>query len=175
VRVNPDDARGAALAAALVNTRPRPASSAEGLADAAAVAHVLGEHGVPAGAAEVARARDALAALRAALLAAFEAPDMAALARVLNPSLARAGAPRLARAEDGGWALRPGAATLADRVAAATARGLAAVALAHGVERLEFCSADDCQAVFADASTRGARRYCTRTCANRVNVRRHRT
>jgi predicted RNA-binding Zn ribbon-like protein len=165
---------GATLAAALVNTRPRPADPGEKLPDAAAVARLLAAHGLAASPADAAAALPALLRLRGELLAAFAAPDMAALAAVLNPYLASAPAARLV--EDGGWALRApdDGLPLADRVALSAARGLAELAATHGPERLGFCAADDCQAVYADTSPRGARRYCTRTCANRTNVRRHR-
>jgi predicted RNA-binding Zn ribbon-like protein len=165
---------GATLAAALVNTRPRPANPQEQLPDGAAAARLLRAHGLHVSAAEAAAALPGLLRLRDELLAAFVAPDMPALAAALNPHLARLPAQRLVT--DGpGWALRApeDGLTLSDRVAALAVRGLAEVALA-GRERLGMCAADDCQAVYADTSPRGARRYCTRTCANRVNVRRHR-
>ena len=166
---------GATLAAALVNTRPRPASPEEGLPDGAAAARLLAAHGLPASARDATAALPGLLRLRGELLAAFLAPDMPALAAVLNPHLAGTPPERLV-ADGSGWALRApeNSGSLADRVVALAARGLAEVALAGGPERLGFCAAEDCQAVYADASPRGARRYCTRTCANRVNVRRHR-
>jgi len=166
---------GATLAAALVNTRPRPASPEDWLPDGAAAARLLAAHGLPASAREAAAALPALLRLRGVLLAAFLAPDMPALAAALNPLLARTPAERL-MTDGAGWALRPpeDELELADRVAAVAVRGLAELALAGGADRLGLCAADDCQAVFADISARGARRNCTRTCANRVNVRRHR-
>jgi predicted RNA-binding Zn ribbon-like protein len=167
-------ADGAVLAAALVNTRPRPASPDDALSDGAAVARLLAAHDLAVTPDEAAAALPALLRLRDELLAAFAAPDMPALAAALNPHLARAPGERLV-ADGSGWTLRPPDedVPLADRVAFVAARGLAEVALA-GPHRLGFCAADDCQAVYADASPRGARRYCTRTCASRVNVRRHR-
>jgi predicted RNA-binding Zn ribbon-like protein len=166
---------GAALAAALVNTRPRATNPEEGLPDGAAAARLLAEHGVAATLQDAAAALPDLRRLRGELLPAFGAPDMEALAAVLNPHLAGMPPERLV-ADGSGWALRApeDGGSLAGRVAALAARGLAEVALAGGPDRLGFCAADDCQAVYADASPRGARRYCTRTCANRVNVRRHR-
>jgi predicted RNA-binding Zn ribbon-like protein len=166
---------GATLAAALVNTRPRPASPVEGLPDGAAAAVLLAEHGLSAPPREAAAALPALLRLRDALLAAFAAPDMPALAAALNPCLARAPAARLV-GDGGGWALRApdDELPLAERVALVSARGLAELAATAGPDRLGFCAADDCQAVYADTSPRGARRYCSRTCATRVNVRRHR-
>jgi predicted RNA-binding Zn ribbon-like protein len=165
---------GATLAAALVNTRPRPADPPEKLPDGAAAAALLAAYGISAPPDEAAAALPALIQLREELLAAFAAPDMPALAAALNPYLARAPAARLV--EDGGWALRAPEAELplAERVALVAARGLAELVATAGPDRLGVCAADDCQAVYADTSARGARRYCSRTCANRVNVRRHR-
>ena len=54
------------------------------------------------------------------------------------------------------------------------AYGLASLVAEHGLGRLGMCAADDCTAVFADTSSQGSRRYCTRTCSTRQNVRRHR-
>jgi predicted RNA-binding Zn ribbon-like protein len=165
---------GATLAAALVNTRPRPADPTERLPDGAAAAALLADHGIPTSVAEAQAALPALLELRGELLAAFEAPDMPTLAAVLNPYLIRAPTARLV--DDGGWALRAldDELSLAERVALRAAQGLAELAATAGPDRLGFCAADDCQAVYADTSPRGSRRYCTRTCANRTNVRRHR-
>jgi predicted RNA-binding Zn ribbon-like protein len=77
--------------------------------------------------------------------------------------------------EAGRWTLGPVAGTgLAAWVGAHAARGLAEVAIDGGAERLHHCAADDCLRVLADVSRNGARRYCSRTCATRMNVRRHR-
>src|SRR4051812_28636157 len=142
------------------------------MSDGAAAAALLAAHDMPASAEEAEAARPALLVLRGELLAAFEAPDMPALAAALNPHLVRAPVPRLLDEE--GWTLRApdGELPLAERVALHAARGLAELAATAGLDRLGVCAADDCQAVYADTSPRGARRYCTRTCANRTNVRR---
>jgi predicted RNA-binding Zn ribbon-like protein len=97
-------------------------------------------------------------ALRADLLHVFETGD----ATVLNRWLA---APRLAPTGSG-WTLLPGGEP--------AAHGLAGLIAEHGLQRLGFCAASDCQCVYADTSPRGTRRYCSRTCATRTNVRRHR-
>jgi predicted RNA-binding Zn ribbon-like protein len=167
---------GATLAADLVNTRPRPGNPPEKLPDGAAAAALLAEHGVVASPEEATAALPALLRLRGELLAAFAAPDMPALAAALNPYLVRAPAARLVGGA-GGWALSApeDELPLAERVALLAARGLAEVVAAAGPDRLGFCAAEDCQAVYADVSAHGARRYCSRTCANRVNVRRHRS
>jgi predicted RNA-binding Zn ribbon-like protein len=171
-----DDHAGADLAVALVNSRPRPTDPPEKLPDAAAVVRLLAGHGVGVSAQDAEAALPALRELRADLLRAFSAPDMAELAAVLNPYLARAPGARLVAGADG-WGLRAPAEDLGltDRVAAVAAHGLAALAAERGLDRLGFCAAEDCGCVYADASARGARRFCSRTCSNRVNVRRHRS
>jgi predicted RNA-binding Zn ribbon-like protein len=166
----------AALAAALVNTRPRSTNPPEKLEDGRAVATLLASHGVTVSPDEAEAALPTLRQLRDELLRAFSQPDMAALAAVLNPYLARAPGARLVAGADG-WVLRAPAEDLplTDRVALLAAGGLAELAAERGLDRLGFCAAEDCGCVYADASARGARRFCSRTCANRVNVRRHRS
>jgi predicted RNA-binding Zn ribbon-like protein len=166
---------GATLAAALVNTRPRRTNAVEALPDADAAVRLLAAHGLPVPHEEAAAALPALHRLRDELLAAFTAPDMPALAAALNPYLERAPAARLIGA-DGRWTVGApeDALPLADRVALRAARGLAELAASAGLDRLGICAADDCLAVYADTSPRGARRYCSRTCSTRMNVRRHR-
>jgi predicted RNA-binding Zn ribbon-like protein len=157
------------LAADLVNTRPRPADPEEKLSGPDAVAALLEPYGLNAVPVEdLRRVRDEL-------LPAFEADDMAALAAALNPLLARGATLRLLPGAPG-WSLRAPTEELtpADRVAVAAATELAALAAERGIDRIGFCAADDCQAVFADTSPRGDRRYCSRTCSTRMNVRRHR-
>jgi predicted RNA-binding Zn ribbon-like protein len=157
------------LAADLVNTRPRPADPEEKLSGADAVAELLRPHGLdPAPVEELRRVREQL-------LPAVSASDMAELAGVLNPLLARGPTVRLLPGAPG-WSLRAPTEELsaADRVAVAAATELAALAAQRGLDRIGFCAADDCQAVFADTSPRGDRRYCSRTCSTRMNVRRHR-
>jgi predicted RNA-binding Zn ribbon-like protein len=158
------------LAADLVNTRPRPADPEEKLAGPDAVVALLAPYGLDTPPVEELRR------VRDELLPAFSAGDMAALATVLNPLLARGGTLRLLPGAPG-WSLRTPTDELspADRVAVAAATELATLAAQRGLDRLGFCAADDCQAVFADTSPRGDRRYCSRTCSTRMNVRRHRS
>jgi predicted RNA-binding Zn ribbon-like protein len=157
------------LAADLVNSRPRPADPEEKLTGPDAVAALLEPYGLdPAPVEELRRVRDEL-------LPAFEAGEMAALAAALNPLLARGATLRLLPGAPG-WSLRAPTEELtpADRIAVAAATELAALAAQRGLDRIGFCAADDCQAVFADTSPRGDRRYCSRRCSTRMNVRRHR-
>ena len=95
------------------------------------------------------------------LRAAFLAPDLDAFAAAVNPLLE---APRVHAGR-----LKPAHSPL--RLAAF---GLASLVAERGLERLGMCAAGDCTAVYADTSARGTRRYCSRTCSTRQNVRRHR-
>jgi predicted RNA-binding Zn ribbon-like protein len=172
LRLPPDVAAWASFAAALVNTRPRPADPPEKLRGAADLQALLDAAPEPAprpaadGDVEPARA------LRDALVGAFRAGGPGDAAAALNPLLARWA---LRPGADGGWELGPARdAELRDWLAANCARGLAELVATYGIERLHECSAEDCQAVLVDVSRNGARRFCSRTCASRVNVRRHR-
>ncbi|WP_156028001.1 CGNR zinc finger domain-containing protein [Candidatus Solirubrobacter pratensis] len=186
------------LAADLVNTRPRPADPPEKLTGPDAVAALLEPYGLEPAPVEELRE------VRGRLLTAFEARDMGELAAALNPLLARGATLRLlpagwataaggsapggeaipgGEATPGGssastrWSLRAPTEELspADRIAVTAATELAALAAERGLDRLRFCAAHDCQRVFADTSPRGDRRYCSRTCSTRMNVRRHRS
>lgn len=113
-----------------------------------------------------------LRALRAPLRAIFEAPDESDAARRINELLARSGAAPQMTDHDGHWHLHYAAedATLADRIAAAAAMGLATVIVRWGADRLGVCNADDCADVFVDTSRNRSRRYCDPSCSTRVNV-----
>jgi predicted RNA-binding Zn ribbon-like protein len=169
LRLSPAVAAWAQLAADLVNTRPRETDPEEKLTGLAEVEALLAQapEPAPAGRCDV----EAMRALRPRLLAAFEAPSFEALAEALNPLL---GDWRLQPA-GAGWALGPaGDETRAGWFGARAARGLAELALAYGLERLHLCRADDCLRAVVDVSRNGTRRYCSRTCASRVNARIHR-
>jgi predicted RNA-binding Zn ribbon-like protein len=95
------------------------------------------------------------------LRAAFLAGDLDAFAAAVNPLLE---APSMSA----------GTLSAARSPLGLAAYGLASLVAERGLERLGMCAADDCTAVYADTSSRGARRYCSRTCSTRQNVRRHR-
>jgi predicted RNA-binding Zn ribbon-like protein len=61
-------------------------------------------------------------------------------------------------------------APLADRMAVDAAMGFADMIRADELERLRVCAADDCHDVLVDLSKNRSRRFCSLTCANRVNV-----
>jgi predicted RNA-binding Zn ribbon-like protein len=172
LRLSPALAAWAKCAAALVNTRPRATDPAEKLTGVGELERLLAGCPEPPPAPPAQADVAALRALRPALLAAFQAPSLEALATALNPLLA--GDWRLQPAERG-WVLGPaGEPSLAAWFGARAARGLAELVLAYGLDRLHVCRADDCLCAVVDVSRNATRRYCSRTCANRVNARRHR-
>lgn len=61
-------------------------------------------------------------------------------------------------------------APLADRMAVDAAMAIADVIRSGELERLRVCAADDCDDVLVDLSKNRSRRFCSVTCANRVNV-----
>jgi predicted RNA-binding Zn ribbon-like protein len=61
-------------------------------------------------------------------------------------------------------------APLADRMAVDAAMAFADVIRVGEFGRLRVCAADDCEDVVIDLSKNRSRRFCSLTCANRVNV-----
>ena len=61
-------------------------------------------------------------------------------------------------------------APLADRMAVDAAMAFADVIRADELARLRCCAALDCEDVLVDLSKNRSRRFCSLTCANRVNV-----
>jgi hypothetical protein len=175
LRLSPELAAWAELAAALVNTRPRATDPAEKLLARADVERLLASCPEPVRPVTDADL-DALRALRLRLLSAFEAGTVEAFAAAVNPLLEEGATRwRISRVDGDDWALRPLAdAAPATWFGARAAHALAELVLAYGIDRLHVCSADDCLRAVVDVSRNGTRRYCSRTCANRVNARRHR-
>ena len=68
----------------------------------------------------------------------------------------------------------PAESSLAARVRALTAAGLAHVIDGGGGSRLRACDRPGCGAAFLDTSRNGRRRFCSVRCANQVNVANHR-
>jgi hypothetical protein len=173
LRLAPEHAAWAQLAAELVNTRPRDTDPAEKLVEPGDAERLLAAAPDPPPRIGIGDL-DALRALRGRLLRAFDAATLEEFADAVNPLLAEA-AWQVGRRPGGEWALATAVAgPPAAWFAAHAARGLAELATTYGIERLHVCSADDCLCAVADVSRNGARRYCSRTCATRTNVRRHR-
>ncbi|MCP2257562.1 putative stress-induced transcription regulator [Streptoalloteichus tenebrarius] len=126
-----------------------------------------------------ARPRD-LAEVRALVGRWVEIVDAASEERrvaLLNALLAEAAAyPRITDHDGTGWHLHyrdddvPLAAALRAVVSVAAAQHLTAT----GMHRLGRCALPECRFVFVDFSRGGRQRYCSRVCANRDAVRRHR-
>jgi predicted RNA-binding Zn ribbon-like protein len=158
----------AELAATLVNTRPRPTDPPEKLASPADLERLLAACPEPP---PPDRDLAGVRALREPLLRAFEADDVPSFADAVNPLLGRSA---VTWQMIGGALVPAGGERLADWLGARAARGLAELVIGYGVERLHVCWADDCGKAVADLSRNGTRRYCSRRCANRTNMRRHR-
>jgi len=172
LRLPVEFAAWAQAAATLVNTRPRATDPPEKLVGLTELEELLMSCPEPA---PEARESDlaAIRRLRSRLVPAFEAPTLEALADVLNPLLKTNW--QLAPTAERGWVLAPvGPQDVAGWFGVRAARGLAELTLAYGIDRLHLCSADDCLRAVVDVSRNGTRRYCSRTCATRMNVRRHR-
>lgn len=96
---------------------------------------------------------------------------------VLNALLAAAAAyPRITNHDNSGWHLhyRDDGIPLAGIIRATTAIAAAEHLTHYGMDRVGRCALAECTNAYVDASRNGFQRYCTRTCANRDAVRRHR-
>ena len=79
--------------------------------------------------------------------------------------------PYLLRHDDEPWHLHLSqGGSIADRYAAGSAMGLAAIITQLGIDRLGICAAPGCEGVFIDTSTNRSRRYCSDRCVARANV-----
>lgn len=156
-------------AAALVNTAR---SGREDLPDVVALDGFVANWRWTGNRAGDAAELDEVRALRARLAAVWEM-DADGAAGFVNQLLRDASAlPQLVRHD--GWDYHihatPPEAPLADRMAVEAAMALADVIRAGELDRLRTCAADDCDDVHVDLSKNRSRRFCSVTCANRVNV-----
>lgn len=80
--------------------------------------------------------------------------------------------PQLVRHDDLGYHLHATSpqSPLAERMAVEAAMAFVDVVRQQELDRLRVCDAADCHDVLIDLSKNRSRRYCTATCANRVNV-----
>ena len=98
-------------------------------------------------------------------------PDEAVV--LVNGLLAEANAlPQLVKHDDWDYHIHATSpdAPLADRMAVDAAMAVADVIRVGEFGRLRVCAADDCEDVVVDLSKNRSRRFCSLTCANRVNV-----
>lgn len=158
----------------------------EGATLALSLANVLSEyrHGVLAAprAPSSAFDPDAASAQRLALLErqlreVLNAHTVAESSRKLNALLHdAAAAPTLAEDGDGRWRLHLHSvhADAISRRAVNCAVGLATLIDDDEWTAIKKCTADRCDDYFLDLSRNQSRRFCSRTCANRINARTHR-
>ena len=95
------------------------------------------------------------------------------LVGVVNTMLRQAKAlPQLVAHDDWGYHLHATSADapLADRMAVEAAMAIVDVVRQQELDRLRVCEADACHDVLVDLSKNRSRRYCSTTCANRMNV-----
>lgn len=80
--------------------------------------------------------------------------------------------PQLVRHDGWPWHLHATApeTSLADRMAVEAAMAMVDVVRQDELRRLRRCGAEDCTSVMVDLSRNSSKRYCSTTCANRVNV-----
>jgi predicted RNA-binding Zn ribbon-like protein len=158
-----------AAAAALVNTEQRDQDELADLASLDAFVHRWGWTG--------SRRHDAaelvaVHRLRPRLRQLWEL-DEEGVVGVVNEMLSEAHAlPQLVAHDAWGYHLHatPSQAPLADRMAVEAAMALVDVVRQQELDRLSTCGADDCDDVLVDLTKNRSRRYCSTSCANRVNV-----
>jgi predicted RNA-binding Zn ribbon-like protein len=115
---------------------------------------------------------DAVRALRPRLAAVWDMTQDEAVVLV-NTLLRDASAlPQLVRHDDWEYHIHATSpdAPLADRMAVDAAMAFADVIRMDELARLRCCAALDCEDVLVDLSKNRSRRFCSLTCANRVNV-----
>jgi predicted RNA-binding Zn ribbon-like protein len=99
--------------------------------------------------------------------------DEEELADRVNAMLRHARAlPQLVRHDGWDWHLHATSADtpLADRMEVEAAMALVDVVRQGEIERLRTCGADGCRDLLVDLSRNSSKRYCSTTCANRVNM-----
>ena len=165
----PDTEAGLLAAAALVNTDARDGDQ---LSDVAALDRFAHDWGWTGSRRRNRRELDEVRALRPRLRRLWHLDEDGVVAQV-NAMLAEAGAlPQLVRHDDRDYHLHatPPHAALVDRMAVEAAMAFVDVVRQQELERLHACDADDCDDVLVDLSKNRSRRYCSATCANRMNV-----
>ncbi len=158
-----------ASASAVVNTQQRDHDE---LADLAALDAFVHEHGWTGSRRNDAEELEAVRALRPRLRELWELDEAGVVDRV-NRMLREAGAlPQLVAHDGWGYHLHATTAQvpLADRMAVEAAMAFVDVVRQQELDRLSLCGADDCDDVLVDLSKNRSRRYCSTSCANRVNV-----
>jgi predicted RNA-binding Zn ribbon-like protein len=158
-----------AAAAALVNTQQ---PDHDELADLAALDAFVQEWGWTGSRRGDAAELHAVRRLRPRLRRFWEL-DEDGVVELVNRMLRDARAlPQLVAHDGWGYHLHatPSQAPLADRMAVEAAMAFVDVVRQQELDRLSTCGADDCHDVLVDMTKNRSRRYCSTSCANRVNV-----
>ena len=156
-------------AAALVNTQQRDHDE---LADLASLDAFVQQWGWTGSRRCDQAELEAVRALRPRLRRLWEL-DEDGVVELVNQMLGEAHAlPQLVAHDEWGYHLHatPSQAPLADRMAVEAAMAFVDVVRQQELERLSTCGADDCDDVLVDLTKNRSRRYCSTSCANRVNV-----
>lgn len=156
-------------AAALVNTLQRERDE---LPDIAALDAFLSQWRWTGSRSNDGEELEAVRALRPRLRELWELDEGGVVDRV-NRMLCEAGAlPQLVAHDDWGYHLHATTpqVPLADRMAVEAAMAFVDVVRQQELHRLSVCDAEDCEDVLIDLSKNRSRRYCSTSCANRVNV-----
>ena len=115
---------------------------------------------------------DSVRSLRPVLRRFWEA-DADAIVKQVNAILREARAlPQLVRHDGWDWHMHATSpeTPLVDRMAVEAAMAMIDVVRQGELHRLQVCEAEDCGDVLVDLSRNSSRRYCSTTCANRVNM-----
>jgi len=157
----------------LVNTDPATGGQ-ELLPDVTALAAFVKESDI-SGVGRLTRADlDAVRQLRLPFREVFLATDAEHAAKLLNAMLGEFTVrPRLTNHDGYDWHIHYFApqASLAEHLAVDGSMALASVVTAGEHERLQTCTAPDCERVLVDLSRNRSKRYCdSRTCGNRLHV-----
>ncbi|MBR7743699.1 CGNR zinc finger domain-containing protein [Phycicoccus sp. BSK3Z-2] len=159
--------------AVLCNTAPgHGASGEEDLPDLPAVLDWMEEWGWTGGVPDEESDIAHLHRVRDRMRAVWVAPLEEQVAEV-NALLAEGGAlPRLVEHDDQGWHVHAtdDDAPFADRVAVEVAMAMVDVIRLGERDRLQVCSADDCDDVYVDLSRNRSRKFCDGTCGTKANV-----
>jgi predicted RNA-binding Zn ribbon-like protein len=158
-----------AAAAALVNT---DGADGDGLPDVAALTEFSREWRWTGALAGDDRELAEVKALRPVLRAVWEADEDGVVAIVNRLLRDTSVLPQLVRHDGWGYHLHATSpeTPLAERMAVEAAMALVDVVRQEELDRLRVCDADACSDVLVDLSKNRSRRYCSTSCANRVNV-----
>jgi predicted RNA-binding Zn ribbon-like protein len=163
---------GAEMAADLVNTLGSDSGN-EFMPDLATLGAFLSDHNMQMPPRLTSADLEEVRVLRANLREVFNCLAEDELVDRLNGLLEDSGtSPRITNHDGHEWHFHyvPTEASVARRLAATAAMGLAAVVCEFGSDRIGTCADDRCNDAFVDISRNRSRRYCSGSCSSRSNV-----